>query len=239
VHSINKEQMFFPSAFSSFTDVLCGFLHVHCLPHMSEVSMSELQPWHHLQQSLFTVQQGFVVQRQKVKISLWQATEAHKGCETLRFPHFLDNQITAVRLSALCTGHPLPPGRFLVLISVRGWINPGTTVELEALGQLKNPMTSSGIEPMTFRLGAQCLNQLHCVPQDLQQGVSTHWCSLTKKKVCCGEIRWLTGPCIGKFVILLHNSWMAREPIMHMKTFILCQHNPLCFIFIAPVISQK
>jgi hypothetical protein len=29
---------------------------------------------------------------------------------------------------------------------------------LEGLGQLKSPMTSSGIEPVTFR----CLNQLRC-----------------------------------------------------------------------------
>jgi hypothetical protein len=33
-------------------------------------------------------------------------------------------------------------------------------VRLEGLGQLKNPMTSLEIEPMTFRLVAQCLNQL-------------------------------------------------------------------------------
>jgi hypothetical protein len=30
----------------------------------------------------------------------------------------------AVRLSALCASLPLPPGRFLVLISVRGWLDP-------------------------------------------------------------------------------------------------------------------
>jgi hypothetical protein len=44
-----------------------------------------------------------------------------KGCEKSRIPHFLDDQLTdAVKLSALCAGCTLLPGRFLVLISVRG-----------------------------------------------------------------------------------------------------------------------
>jgi hypothetical protein len=42
---------------------------------------------------------------------------------------------------------PLPPGRFLVLISVRGWVDPRATVQLEELGQLKNPMTSLESNP--------------------------------------------------------------------------------------------
>jgi hypothetical protein len=50
----------------------------------------------------------------------------------------------AGRLSALCAGRPLPPGRFLVLISVRGWVDPRAIVRLEGLGQFKNPITSSG-----------------------------------------------------------------------------------------------
>jgi hypothetical protein len=41
----------------------------------------------------------------------------------------------------LLAGLPLLPGRFLVLISVRDWINPRTRVRLEGLGELKNPMT--------------------------------------------------------------------------------------------------
>jgi hypothetical protein len=66
----------------------------------------------------------------------------------------------AVRLSALRAGRPLPPGRFLVLISVRGWVDPRAIVRLEGLGHLKTPMTLSTIEPATFQLIAFFLNQL-------------------------------------------------------------------------------
>jgi hypothetical protein len=58
----------------------------------------------------------------------------------------------AVRLSAWCASHPLPAGRFMVLISVRGWVSPRAIVWLEGLSQLKNPMTSSGLKPATFWL---------------------------------------------------------------------------------------
>jgi hypothetical protein len=65
----------------------------------------------------------------------------------------------AVRLSTLCAGRRLTPGRFLVLISVRGWVDPRAIVRLEGLGQLKN-CNSSGLDPATFRLVAKCFNQL-------------------------------------------------------------------------------
>jgi hypothetical protein len=52
----------------------------------------------------------------------------------------------------------LPPGRFLVLISVRGWIDPTAIVRLEGLGKLKKKNALyPGLEPATFRLVALCL----------------------------------------------------------------------------------
>jgi hypothetical protein len=42
-----------------------------------------------------------------------------------------------VRLSVLGAGSSLPPGRFLVLISVRDWVDPRATALLEGLDKLK------------------------------------------------------------------------------------------------------
>jgi hypothetical protein len=52
----------------------------------------------------------------------------------------------AVRMSALSVGHASPPERFLVLISVRGWVNSRVIVWLEELGTF-GTMTSVEIEP--------------------------------------------------------------------------------------------
>jgi hypothetical protein len=62
-----------------------------------------------------------------------------------------------VRLSALCTGRLYPQEIFLVLISVRGWVDHCATGRITSI---KIPLTPLGFEPVTSLLLKQCLNQL-------------------------------------------------------------------------------
>jgi hypothetical protein len=80
----------------------------------------------------------------QVKLSLCQASEAHRAVRRRDSHIFLDTRHTDG------AGRPLPPWRFLAFIFFKGWVDPRATVRLEGLGQFKNPKTLSGIKPVIY-----------------------------------------------------------------------------------------
>jgi hypothetical protein len=89
------------------------------------------------------------------------------GFQEVETPRFQDNwHMKVLRLSALRSGRLYHQKVCLVLLSVRGWVNPRAMVRPEGLFQWKSPVIPSGIEPATLWLVAKSLIELrHRVPR--------------------------------------------------------------------------
>ena len=64
----------------------------------------------------------FILNGKVIPLQAWRGPEGFHEVEAPRFQN--NRHMTVVRLSALRTGRLYPQELFLVLISVRGWVNP-------------------------------------------------------------------------------------------------------------------
>ena len=90
-----------------------------------------------------------------VPLLAWSGPE---GSRKLRVTDFMTTAQDSGKVVSLTHRPPLPQEIHLVVISVRGRVDPRAIVRPEEICHWKIPMTPSGIEPVTCRFVALCPN---------------------------------------------------------------------------------
>ena len=90
-----------------------------------------------------------------VPLQAWSGPEVSRK---LRYPDLMTPAQDGGKVVNLMHRPPLPQEIHLVIISVRGCVDPWAIMRREGLCHRKIPVTPSGIEPTTCRFVAYCLN---------------------------------------------------------------------------------
>ena len=118
--------------------------------------------WHIVIQVLFDLNVSKIYGR-AIPVQAWTSPEFSMG---LRSPDF--------HTVSTCTSCLYPHRKYSWYSLLSGWVDPWVVMRSGGLSQWKIP-TPLAIEPATFGIVTQCLNQLHhCVPQ-LTIIVDSYW----------------------------------------------------------------